>query len=81
MGERQTGAPLGVGFDSSVNIRFVGAQVSSDAGLLVYRELDERLGLTEIAAEELWTPRCGKNIRPVKSDSRQNAANSTGQNL
>jgi hypothetical protein len=63
MGEKQTGALLGVDFDSSVKIRFVGAKVSSDAGLLAYRELDERLRLTEMAAEELWEMRWGKNIQ------------------
>ncbi|MFO7956404.1 MAG: hypothetical protein R6X33_04850 [Candidatus Brocadiia bacterium] len=32
MAEKETNAPLRVDFDSSVKIRFVGAQVSSDAG-------------------------------------------------
>jgi hypothetical protein len=63
MGEKQTGAPLRVDFDSSVKIRFVGAQVSSDAGLLAYRELDERLRLTQMAAEELWDLRWAKNVQ------------------
>jgi hypothetical protein len=54
---------LGVELDSSVKIRFVGAKVSSDARLLAYRELDERLGLTQMAAEELWDLRWGKNIQ------------------
>jgi hypothetical protein len=63
MGEKQNDASLRVDFDSSVKVRFVGAQVSSDAGLLAYRELDEHLGLTEMAAEELWDTRCGKNIQ------------------
>lgn len=63
MGEKESDAPLRVDFDSSVKIRFVGAKVSSDAGLLAYRELDERLGLTEMAAEDLWDMRWGKNIQ------------------
>jgi hypothetical protein len=63
MGEKQNDASLRVDFDGSVKVRFVGAQVSSDAGLLAYRELDEHLGLTEMAAEELWDTRCGKNIQ------------------
>ncbi len=53
MREKQTGAPLRVGLDRSVTVRFVGAKVSSDAGLLAYRERDERFGPTEMAAEEL----------------------------
>ncbi len=63
MGEKQTGASLRVYFDSPVKIRFVGAKVSSDAGLLAYRELDERLGLTEMAAEDLRDLRGGKNVQ------------------
>ncbi len=72
MGERQTGGPLRVDFDGSVKIRFVGAKVSSDAGLLAYRELDQKRGLTDLpargaqvgmAAEELWDPRWGKNVQ------------------
>jgi len=62
MGERHSGRHFGVGFNSSVKMRFVGAQVTSDAGLLAGRELDERLGLTELAAEKLWNPRSGANI-------------------
>ena len=34
--------PLRVQFDSRVRLEFHGATVTSDAGLLVYRELDER---------------------------------------
>jgi hypothetical protein len=44
-------------------MRFVGAKVTSDAGLLAGRELDERLGLTEMAAGKLWDPRQGANIQ------------------
>jgi len=44
---------LRVHFDSRLNLRFIGSKVTSDAGLLAYRELDEILGLTEIGAEVL----------------------------
>jgi hypothetical protein len=63
MGEKQNDASLRVDFDRSVKIRFVGAKVSSDAGLLAYRELDEALGLTKMAADQLWDMRFGKNIQ------------------
>lgn len=36
-------------FNRNLRLEFHGASVSSDAGLLAYRELDNTLGLTEIA--------------------------------
>ena len=49
MGEARNGG-LRVRFDGKVKLEFHGARVSSDGGLLAYRELDEALGLTAMLA-------------------------------
>jgi len=45
MGERKKDA-LRVNFDRKLKLEFHGVKVTSDAGLLTFRELDEALGLT-----------------------------------
>jgi len=52
---------LRVSFDSRLKLKFCGSQITTDAGLLVYRELDEALRLTETAAEVLTDSRLGTN--------------------
>ena len=52
MGERKKRV-LRVGFDRSVKLEFHGARISSDAGLMLHRELDEVPGLTTMIESEL----------------------------
>src|SRR5680860_1029056 len=54
---------LRVDFDRRLKLEFHGSKITSDAGLLAYRELDEALGLTEIAGAALSDLRRGKNTR------------------
>ncbi len=54
--------PLKLDFDSKVRVEFRGATITSDAGLLACRELDDALSLTDSADEFLKESRTGKNI-------------------
>jgi hypothetical protein len=62
MGERCKDA-LRVDFDRKLKMEFHGTKVTSDAGLLAYRELDEAFGLTEISGTYLSDQRVGKNTQ------------------
>lgn len=50
-----------LGFDRRVRLEFLGTQLSSDGGLLVMRELDDVLGLSDLASGALNDNRRGKN--------------------
>src|SRR3954467_6700511 len=55
--------PLRPQFDRRLRLRFFGAMVTSDAGLLAYRELDDALDLTGTAAVQLQDGRTGQNTQ------------------
>jgi hypothetical protein len=62
MGEARKDA-LRVNFDRKLKLEFHGVKVTSDAGLLAYRELDDVFGLTDMVACELRDNRTGKNTQ------------------
>src|ERR687884_945476 len=54
---------LRVTFDPRLKLEFHGSKVTSDAGLLPFRELDDALGLTDLAGDVLAETRTGQNSR------------------
>src|SRR5918999_3506419 len=54
---------LRLDFDRRLMLQFRGSTITSDAGLLAYRELDNALNLTDTCAERLADARTGKNGR------------------
>ena len=55
-------ASLRLQFNPKVRLAFHGATITTDAGLLAFREFDDALGLTEIAEDYLQESRTGRNI-------------------
>jgi hypothetical protein len=62
MGEADRGA-LRLEFDRRLMLQFRESAITSDAGLLAYRELDDALSLTDAGADTLADLRTGKNGR------------------
>ena len=62
MGEADKGT-LRLDFDRRLMLQFRGSTITSDAGLLAYRQLDDALSLTDTGADTLADARTGKNGR------------------
>src|SRR5437016_5890718 len=71
VGDVESG-PFRLSFNPQLRIEFRGATVTSDAGLLLPRELDERLGLSAVIERHLTDPRTGRNAQfPLRDLLRQ----------
>jgi len=55
--------PLRLQFNPKVRLEFRGSTITSDSGLLPFRELDDALSLASMASDYLQESRTGRNIR------------------
>src|SRR5437870_13648790 len=61
MGE-EANQPFQLSFNVALKVEFQGSRVTSDGGLILVRELDERLGFSDLIAQHVTDPR-GKNTQ------------------
>jgi hypothetical protein len=66
VGEKQN-QPFQLSFNPSLKVDFQGSRVTSDGGLILVRELDERLGFSELIGQHLTDSR-GKNTQLPLAD-------------
>ena len=52
-----------MGFDGGIKLEFHGAKVTSDGGLLAYRDPDDALGLFDSVSANFHDNRTGRNIQ------------------
>jgi hypothetical protein len=55
--------PFQLSFNASLKIDFRGSRVTSDGGLILVRELNERLGFGELIHQHLSDSCCGRNTQ------------------
>ena len=73
MGEKET-KPFQLTFNGLLKIDFQGSRVTSDGGLILVREWDERLGLGKLIGEHLSDSRQGTN----KQDNSHHCVSADG---
>jgi len=67
VGDKQN-HPFQLSFNASLKVDFQGSRVTSDGGLVLVRELDERLDFGELIAQHLTDSRRGKNTQLPLAD-------------
>ena len=67
MGEKHN-QPFQLSFNASLKVDFQGSRVTSDGGLILVRELDERLGFGDLIDQHLADRRQGKNTQFALAD-------------
>ena len=75
MGEKHKGR-FQLYFNASLKVDFQGSRITADGGLILVRELDERLGFGDLIAQHLIDSRRGKNTQiPLADLLRQSVFN------
>ena len=72
MGEKEN-KPFQLTFNGFLKVDFQGSRVTSDGGLILVRELDERLGLGKLIDEHLSDSRQGLNKKFALARARINS--------
>src|SRR3990170_8237804 len=70
MGEKPN-QPFQLTFNAALKVDFQGSRVTSDGGLILVRELDERLGFSDLIAQDLTNPRAMNTQFPLADLVRQ----------
>lgn len=55
-------------FDSKIKINFEGGNLTSDAGLLLYKEFDEKIGFSKAIKENLYVEDSSAEYRTHKNE-------------